>query len=155
MFIEVGDAEFKGVLGCDCFSAYRRSRRESGVLLPFCVADLIRAVKFLTTLPDARDRAHGGRWREALRQWFAVIHRREELSAVTFRNRGEAARSEVLCCGTPDVPGTNHRRTLAKRWEAEGASYFRSLTTPGVEPTNKLAEPAVRFVVRSWCGTGW
>ena len=29
-----------------------------------------------------------------------------------------------------------------------GESYFRFLTTPGVEPTTNLAEQAIRFVVR-------
>ncbi len=46
-----------GAHGCDYFSAYRRYRREFDVTLPFCLAHLIRDVKSLTTLPDARDRA--------------------------------------------------------------------------------------------------
>ena len=46
-----------------------------------------------------------------------------------------------------DVPATNHCRNLAKRFEDHGASYFRFMTTPGVEPTNNLAEQAIRFVV--------
>src|SRR5512142_1845510 len=71
---------------------------------------LIRDVKFLTTLPDAPDRVYGERLREALRQLFAVIHRREELSAVTFQSRLEAARTEVLRCGTQEVPETKHSR---------------------------------------------
>ena len=108
---------------------------------------LIRDVKFLTTLPDARDRAYGERLREALRRLFAVIQRREELSAVRFQSELEAARAEVLRCGTRDVPETRHGRNLAKRFEAHGESYFRFVTTPGVEPTNNLAEQAIRFVV--------
>jgi transposase len=139
--------ELDGVLGCDYFSAYRRYQREFGVVLQFCPAHLIRDVKFLTTLPDARDRAYGERLRGALRRLFAVIHRREELPAVAFQGQLEAARAEVLRCGTQDVPGTKHSRNLAKRLETHGASYFRFLTTPGVEPTNNLAEQAIRFVV--------
>jgi hypothetical protein len=42
-------------------------------------------VKYLTTLPDPRDRAYGERLREALRSLFAVIHRREKLSAEVFQ----------------------------------------------------------------------
>jgi transposase len=147
VLIEVLGKEFDGVLGCDYFSSYRRYRRECGVLLQFCLAHLIRDVKFLTTLPDARDRAYGERLREALRQLFAVIHRREELSSVVFQSELEAARAEVLRCGTQDVPETRHSRNLAKRLEAHGESYFRFVTTPGVEPTNNLAEQAIRFVV--------
>src|SRR3954469_13833190 len=106
VLIAVLGEEFNGVLGCDYFSAYRRYHREFGVLLQFCLTHLIRDVKFLTTLPDARDRAYGERLREALRQLFAVIHRREELSAAVFQNRLDAARTEVLRCGAQDVPGT-------------------------------------------------
>jgi transposase len=164
VLIEVLGREFNGVLGCDYFSAYRRYQREFGVLLQFCLAHLIRDVKFLTTLPDARDRAYGERLREALRELFAVIHRREQLSSEAFRSQLEAARAEVLRCGTQEVPDTKHSRNLAKRLEEHGESYFRFLTTPGVEPTNNLAEQAIRFVVldrlvtqgtRSAAGNRW
>jgi transposase len=147
VLIEVLGTEFNGVLGCDYFSAYRRYQREFGVLLQFCLAHLIRDVKYLTTLPDPRDRAYGQRLREALRRLFGVIHRREELSAAVFQSQLEAARAEVLRCGTWDVPETRPSRNLAKRLEAHGESYFRFLTTRGVEPTNNLAERAIRFVV--------
>jgi transposase len=147
VLIEVLGAEFDGVLGCDYFSAYRRYQREFGVLLQFCLAHLIRDVKYLTTLPDPRDRAYGERLREALRSLFAVIHRREKLTAEVFRKELEAARAEVLRCGIQEVPETKPGRNLAKRFETHGESYFRFLTTPGVEPTNNLAEQAIRFVV--------
>jgi transposase len=164
VLIEVLGREFNGVLGCDYFSSYRRYHREFGALLQFCLAHLIRDVKFLTTLPDARDRAYGERLREALRQLFAVIHRREELPAAVFQSQLEAARVEVMRCGTQEVPETRPSRNLAKRFEAHGESYFRFVTTPGVEPTNNLAEQAIRFVVidrlitqgtRSEAGNRW
>src|SRR4051812_6229966 len=110
VLIEVLGQEFNGVLGCDYFSAYRRYRREFGVLLQFCLAHLIRDVKFLTTLPDARERAYGERLREALRRLFAVIHRREHLSPEAFHDRLKAARTEVLRCGTQGVPETKRSR---------------------------------------------
>ena len=161
---EVLGTEFDGVLGCDYFSAYRRYQREFGVLLQFCLAHLIRDVKFLTTLPDARDRAYGEGLREALRELFAVIHRREGWSAAAFRSQLEAARAEVLRRGTRQVPETRHSGNLALRLETHGESYFRFLTEPGVEPTNNLAEQAIRFVVldrlvtqgtRSGAGDRW
>src|SRR3954468_274457 len=164
VLIEVLGAEFDGVLGCDYFSSYRRYHRECGVLLQFCLAHLIRDVKFLTTLPDARDRAYGERLREALRGLFAVIHRREARTAEAFGRRLDAARAKVLRCGTSDVPETKHSRNLAKRFETHGESYFRFVTTPGVEPTNNLAEQAIRSVVidrlitqgtRSEAGNRW
>ena len=56
VLMDILGKEFKGILGCDYFSAYRRYLRECGVILQFCLAHLIRDVKFLTTLPDERDR---------------------------------------------------------------------------------------------------
>jgi transposase len=147
VLIEVLGAEFDGVLGCDYFSAYRRYHRECGVVLQFCLAHLIRDVKYLTTLPDARDRAYGERLREALRELFGVIHRRDEMSAEQFRRQLEGARLQVWWSGTHEVPATQASRNMAKRFQDHGESYFRFITTPGVEPTNNLAEQAIRFVV--------
>jgi transposase len=145
--IKVLGTEFKGVLGCDYFSSYRCYMRKFDVSVQFCLAHLIRDVKFLTTLPDVRDQAYGERLREALRRLFAVIHRRGQLSAEMFQIQLELARAEILRCGMTDVPATRHSRNMADRFENHGKSYFQFITTPGVEPTNNLAEQAIRFVV--------
>jgi transposase len=147
VLIEVLGKEFSGVLGCDYFSAYRRYLREFGVLVQFCLAHLIRDVKFLLTLPDRRDQAYGTRLREALRGLFAVIHQREALPAATFERQLKAARQVVLRAGTEDVPDTRHSQNLVKRFRKHGEAYFQFITTPGVAPTNNLAEQAIRFVV--------
>ena len=115
--------------------------------MQFCLAHLIRDVKSLLTLPDQRDQAYGARLRDALRELFGVIHHREELGPEAFRSRLEEARRAVLHAGTQDVPPTRPCANLAKRFEKYGESYFRFLTMPGVEPTNNLAEQAIRFVV--------
>src|SRR3954447_26697475 len=147
VLLEVLGAEFNGVLGCDYFSAYRRYMRECDAVVQFCLAHLIRDVKFLTTLPDGRDRAYGERLREALRALFGVIHRREELGPRTFQWQLAAARDKVLAQARTDVPPAPHSRNLAKRFEQHGEAYFECVATPGVDPTNNLAEQAIRFVV--------
>jgi transposase len=138
---------FGGVLGCDYFSAYRRYMREGSIQLQFCLAHLIRDVKFLTTLPDARDRQYGEGLRLALKELFAVFHQRDELSAKIFQARLQAARQRVLQAGLQQVPPTRHSQNMAKRFRKHGEAYFTFITTPGVEPTNNLAEQAIRFVV--------
>jgi transposase len=169
VLLEVLGEEFNGVLGCDYFSAYRRYLRECDAVVQFCLAHLIRDVKFLTTLPDARDRAYGERLRGALRELFGVIHRRAALGPRVFRRQLEAARDAALRQATTDVPPTAHSRNLAKRFEEHGQAYFEFVTTPEVEPTNNLAEQAIRFVVidrhvtqgtrgeagRRWCERIW
>jgi transposase len=164
VLIAVLGKEFEGVIGCDHFSAYRRYHREFGVLLQFCLAHLIRDVKFLLTLPDQRDQAYGAKLRDALRDLFRIIHQKEEMSAEHFQFRLEGARRAVLRAGTQDVPPGRQSQNLKKRLEKYGESYFRFLTTPGLEPTNNLAEQAIRFVVidrhitqgtRSTVGNRW
>jgi len=78
---------------------------------------------------------------------FGVIHRPRRALAELFQRQLELARDAVLRCGLHDVPASNHCRNMAKRFEKHGASYFQFITTPGVEPTNNLAEQAIRFVV--------
>jgi transposase len=147
VLLDVLGQEFDGVLGCDFFSAYRRYMRECDITLQFCLAHLIRDIKFLTTLPDKQQQAYGERLREALRQLFGVIHQREKLPQAVFQRRLQAARDEVLRQGQQDVPAGRHSQTMARRLREYGPSYFVFVTTPGVEPTNNLAEQAIRFVV--------
>ena len=70
---------------------------------------------------------------------------------------------------TTRVPDAKHARNLAKRFRENGEAYFRFITTPGIDPTNNLAEQAIRFVVidrhitqgtrsekgRRWCERIW
>jgi transposase len=147
VLIEVLGKEFEGVLGCDCFSAYRRYMREFGVVLQFCLAHLIRDVKFLMALPGKKEQAYGQGLRDALKALFDVIHQREQMNAREFRKRLKSARDVVLHAGTQDVPSSRHAQNMAKRLQTYGESYFTFVTTPRVEPTNNLAEQAIRFVV--------
>jgi transposase len=147
LLMDVLGKEFDGVIGCDHFSAYRRYMRVCDVTVQFCLAHLIRDVKFLMTLPDGREKAYGERLRQALRDLFGVIHRRDQLPPEVFRKELENARDEVLRQGTQNVPPSRHAQTMAKRLTKYGTSYFTFVTTPGVEPTNNLAEQAIRFVV--------
>jgi transposase len=146
VLMDILGKEFQGVLGCDYFSAYRRYLRECGVRLQFCLAHLIRDVKFLTTLPDARDRHYGEDLRVTLKALFEVFHQRERLDEGVFQARLQAARDEVLRVGLAG-PATRHGQNMEKRFRDHGAAYFTFVTTPGVEPTNNLAEQAIRFVV--------
>ena len=46
-----------------------------------------------------------------------------------------------------DDPEQKSVKNMAERFRQNGISYFRFITTPGLEPTNNLAEQAIRFVV--------
>ena len=161
--------EFDGVLGCDYFSAYRKYMDTFDVRVQFCIAHLIRDVKFLLTLPDRRTQNYGKRLRDAIRVMFEVIHRRDELTPTTFTRRLASARELVIAKATRYVPPTREAQNMAKRFRERGQAYFEFVTTPNVEPTNNLAEQAIRFVVidrritqgtrgesgRRWCERIW
>jgi len=139
--------EYAGVLGCDYLSTYRRYMRECNIVVQFCLAHLIRDVKFLTTLPDAQEKAYGERLREALRDLFGIIHERDQVSDKEFQRRLVAQREKLLEVGTQRVPAGKHAQVMARRLRKHGQAYFTFITTPGIEPTNNLAEQAIRFVV--------
>ena len=159
---------FKGVLSCDYFSAYRKYMGKANVLVQFCLAHLIRDVKFLQTVPDRATRTYAERVLGGLRRLFRVIHRREKMSAEEFQKALERARRELVQTAKR-APMGSEAQNLAKRFRKYGPAYFRFITTPGVEPTNNLTEQALRFLVidrrvtqgtrgeigRCWCERIW
>ncbi len=147
VLVDVLGEEFDGVLGCDYFSAYRKYMGDFGVLVQFCLAHLIRDVKFLVKHPDSKNRAYGKRVLASIREMFGVIHRRDELTAAGFARRLRETSAEVQRQATYRVPAASEARNLANRFLQHGESYLRFVTTPAVEPTNNLAEQAIRFVV--------
>jgi transposase len=149
VLLEVLGKEFNGLLGCDYFSAYRKYMNLSDVRIQFCLAHLIRDVKFLTELPDQVTAAYGQRVLAGLRRLFHIIHRRDQMDPARFQRALEQARDELLAVGKR-APQRIEAQNLADRFREHGAAYFRFITTPGaagIDPTNNLAEQAIRFVV--------
>jgi transposase len=169
VLVETLGEQFEGVLGSDCFPAYLKYMRDFNVILQLCLAHLVREVKFLAGHPDAGVAAYGRRFLGALRDVFGVIHRRETMTPRGFRRRLRRAKGAVLKAATRRVPAQRDAAVLAKRMREHGEAYFTFVTTPGVEPTNNLAEQAIRFVVidrritqgtrgepgRRWCERIW
>lgn len=147
VLIAVLGKEFNGLLGCDYFSAYRKYMKDCGVLVQFCLAHLIRDVKFLVEHPNRANRDYGKMLLEHLRQLFGVIHRRElYASEASFRQVLATVRNNLVADAILNMPDTREAGNLANRFTEHMDSYFRFITTPNVEPTNNLAEQAIRFV---------
>ena len=145
VLIEVLGREFAGVIGADYFSAYRKYMEDFNVLVQFCLAHLIRDVKFLTTL-DKATRKYGERLLDHLRKLFRVIHRRDTTTQARFHRALDRARKHLLAAAKRP-PWTAPAQNMADRFRKHGKAYFQFITTPGGEPTNNLAEQAIRFVV--------
>jgi len=156
VLLDVLGEEFNGVLGCDYFSAYHKYMKDFDITVQFCIAHVIRDIKFLTGLPDAETRAYGRRLLAAVKAMFQVIHQRDQVEPAAFQRALEQARDRILEVALSDVPsrldgnGKELKReafNMAKRFRENGKAYFEFITTPGIGPTNNLAEQAVRFVV--------
>lgn len=160
--------QFSGVLGCDYFSAYRKYLGDHHGLAQFCLAHLIRELKFLTTLSDAVTVRWAKKMLAGMRRLFGVIHRRASLTPEKFQRALAQARAVLLARGRRG-PMRSAVQNLVQRFQEQGEAYFRFVTTPGIEPTNNLAEQALRFVVidrrltqgtrsvrgRHWCQRIW
>ena len=167
VLIDVLGKEFKGVIGSDYFWAYRKYMGDFNVLVQFCLAHLIRDVKYLTTL-DAATKKYGERLLDHLRKLFRVIHRRDTMPEDRFLRALERVRKKLVSAAK-HPPWMPDAQNMADRFRKHGDAYFRFITTPGVEPTNNLAEQAIRFVVidrrvtqgtrgpagRRWCERIW
>jgi len=162
VLVDVLGKEFDGVLGCDYFSAYRKYMRDFNITVQFCIAHLIRDIKYLTELPDAQTRAYGLGLLVAVKAMFKVIHQREVLEPRAFDRALGRAHEHIMQAALDDVPsrldkdGKEQLReafNMAKRFRETGTSYFEFISTPSIGPTNNLAEQAVRFVVIDRCIT--
>jgi transposase len=156
VLIEVLGREFNGVLGCDYFSAYRKYMKDFDVTVQFCLAHLIRDIRYLTTLPDAQTQAYGERLLQGMRELFAVIHSRDERTVPGFGQALERAKATLLQIALDEVPSEldaqgkeqkSEAQNLANRFRHHGQAYFEFITTPGIDPTNNVAEQAIRFIV--------
>jgi transposase len=147
VLVAVLGEEFNGLLGCDYFSAYRKFMKDFDVPVQFCLAHLIRDVKFLVEHPKADNRRYGQLLLGHLRKLFGIIHRREAYaSEASFRNTLTAVRNNLVADAILHLADTREAKNLADRFVVHLDSYFRFITTPDIEPTNNLAEQAIRFV---------
>jgi transposase len=160
VLIEVLGVEFDGALGCDFFSAYRKYMGLCSALVQFCLAHLIRELKFLCEHPNVMVQAYGQALLRPVRRLFAVIHQKEELSPTQFQQGLEKERRAIVRAATQtqylspvewvrrSLPAYRIIETMADRFRRYGEQYFTFITTPGIDPTNNSAEQAIRFVVQ-------
>ena len=156
VLIDVLGKEFDGVLGCDYFSAYRKYMNDFNIIVQFCIAHLIRDIKYLTGLSDAATKSYGERLLTAVKDMFKVIHDKENLATEDFNQAMQRARKNIMETALKDVPSRLNKKgkeqnrealNMSNRFRKNGEAYFQFITTPEIGPTNNLAEQAVRFVV--------
>lgn len=149
VLIRVLGEDFRGILGCDYYGAYRKYARQCSVLVQFCLAHLIRDVKYLCEFPEAQVQRYGQRLLAGLQALFWTLHRKDQLSRRAFEAELTQAHNQIWEAAIPSSPGPFHRLigNMAERFYQHGEAYFQFMTTPAIEPTNNVVEQALRFVV--------
>lgn len=158
VLIEILGKEFNGVLGCDYFSAYRKYMKDFNITIQFCIAHLIRDIKYLTSLPDTETKEYGEKLLLSVKELFKVIHEKSNMPERVFTDQLTQAKERIITAAIQGAPvyitedgkimqGKREVKNMVKRFVDNGKSYFEFITSPGVEPTNNTAEQAIRFVV--------
>ncbi len=163
--------QFRGTLQADFYGAYRRYLATHPLAnAQFCPAHLVRDVKFLATLPDEADREFAAKLIVELKELFRLWHAREEVTdEKAFRQALIAQGQKLEAVALEQAPTTKASRTLARRFRQYGDQYLRFTHVAGLEPTNNVAEQAIRHLVidrhvtqgtrsargRTWCERIW
>ena len=147
---------FAGSLGADFWGAYRKYARQCGVLIQFCLAHLIREVKYLCEFPEPSVQRYGQTLLAGLKELFSALHCRAELSQKAFALALATAQAKVWEAALDPIRhprryphGQVHRliKNLSHRFCLHGEGYFRFITHPEIQPTNNSVEQAMRFGV--------
>lgn len=139
--------DFGGIVGADYWGAYRKYARLFDVRVQYCMAHLIREIRFL-----AEHKVKNlSRWANELLEWlkklFDTLHRREKLTARGFIRSMEKIKAGFLK-RMRHPPNHKLAKKLARRFKGKAAEdYFRFLGEPEVEPTNNGTERQIRPVV--------
>jgi len=160
---------FKGTLGSDYYSAYQKYMKDCSVLIQYCMAHLIREIRFLAEHSDILL----SRWGKKLLSWikklFETLHKRDDYTERGFNRRMETIKQAFLK-QVRRPPDHKLARKLKKRFKGKKAdNYFVFLTDPNVEPTNNSTEQAIRYLVidrlvtqgtrgqkgMRWCERAW
>ena len=116
--------DFAGFLGADYFSAYRKYMTNSNAVVQFCLAHLIRDVRFLCESTDKVTANYGERVLACLRRLFRVLHRKDKLTPSGFQRRLEEERDKLLATAKRPPP-RSEAENLAKRFRGYGEEYVR------------------------------
>jgi len=134
---------FEGTLISDFFSAYTKY---ASALQQFCLAHLIRDIKFLTTLPDKMNQEFGKRLLRQFKRLFYFWHLRRTMPQEHY-SRAISVIQRNLRALVSEKQLPRKSQNIANRLDKHWSSYLRFLLDPSIAPTNNLAEQTLRTVV--------
>jgi transposase len=141
----LGDT-FKGSITSDFYSAYVSYACPKQ---QYCLAHLIRDIKYLKTLPDAEANKFGCRVLTYFKAIFRLWHLRDTVDRQKFLKSTNRIRRKLNTYLLDAVPTDRHANNMKKRLQKHWLSLFRFIADPkDFQPTNNLAERTVRRFTR-------
>ena len=141
--------EFAGVIHADYYGVYRQYGKKFLVLIQYCLAHLIRDIRFMAEYGDPIVRDYGEEMLERVRQLFHLWHEQNRNPGAGLEGAlREAQRDLQEMAVSPPEGAAAHVliENMARRFRENGDAYFLFLYVPGVNPTNNLAEQILRFI---------
>lgn len=136
---------FNGVIISDFFSAYVKYATGPQ---QFCLAHLIRDIKFLTTLPDEQSQEFGKQVLKFFKKLFALWHQRANSPPELFPQQVQKLQRKLYTylheVELPKSKALTLKKRLIKHWD----SLFTFTHCAKCEPTNNLAEQNLRHSIR-------
>jgi len=143
---EVLGETFSGAIMSDFYSAYvsyANPRQQ------FCLAHLIRDIKFLTTLPDKEDKEFGRKVLQFFKVIFRLWHRRATYPPGELEKKADLVKRKLFTLLINSNLEKGKALTLKKRLIKHWDKLFRFFEEPYVfAPTNNHAEQTLRHLVR-------
>lgn len=138
---------FSGIICADYWGAYRKYARLFNVPMQYCMAHLIREIRFLAQHSIKKLARWGNLLLKWLKKLFRTLHGRNRYTPGDFAVAMERIKKSFLS-RMRRPPDHALAKNLAKRFRGRAAeNYFRFLTKPKIEPTNNRTERQIRPVV--------
>lgn len=137
---------FDGTLTSDFYSAYASYASDKQ---QYCLAHLIRDIKFLAILPDRGSRIFGKKLLSYFRRLFRLWHRRNEYNQAELKRRAKRITAElqgfIVAAKPHGAEAVRLQKRILKHWQ----KLFQFIDEPKLyQPTNNRAERALRGLVR-------
>jgi len=156
--------DFAGIICADYWGAYRKYARLFDVRMQYCMAHLIREIRFLAEHSVKRVSRWGNCLLEWLKKLFKALHCSSRHTPKSFSLAMHRIKEGFLSL-VRRPPDHKLAKKLAKRFRGKAAEdYFRFLAEPKLEPTNNGTERRIRPVVidrritqgtRGYAGMRW
>lgn len=137
---------FGGAITSDFLSVYVSY---ANPLQQFCLAHLIRDIKYLTTLPDEKEKEFGEVLKKHFSKFFELWHQREDIPPDKLRKLVKRRKKKLygflLDSKFEKGKALNMKNRMIKHFD----SLFQFFDNPELfQPTNNLAEQNLRHLIR-------